>query len=145
MFQFDTEYKNVHANLGAALEWTSGLLDASESALKLNLEAAEELWQATLGQWQFAATSVDTSNPMAVAPSLVSRSLEGSTQLLRAYIATAVKLQAGLSEIAQSQMPGIARSLGGMWLAPWSGFGLPFAEMARRAAPPSEYRAKKAA
>lgn len=145
MFQHDTQNKLYQTNLQPVMELSANLLEAGESALKLNLEAAEELCQATFAQWQSPGPDIDPGNPLAMAPALVSRNVEHSAQLMRAYVATAVKLQTGLTRIVQSQMPAITRSLGGIWLAPWSGLALSVAEMERRSAPPAESRPKKAA
>jgi hypothetical protein len=145
MFQPDNLNKRYQANLQAVTEWTAGLLDAAESAWKLQMDAADELSHAAFAQWRASGGELDFSNPLAAAPTALSRSVERSTVAMRAYMDTAVKLQTGLAEIVQSRMPQLTRGLSGMWLAPWGEFAAPAAETARRSAAHDETRVKKAA
>lgn len=133
------------ASLQTYRQWTAGVLDAGESAWKLQMDAADELCHTAFAQWRATSGEVDTSNPLAVAPAALSQSLEHSTRLMRGYIDTTIKLQKGLAQIAESQMPMLSRTLGEMWLAPLSGIAPAAAESLRRSMEQPEARAKKAA
>jgi hypothetical protein len=71
--------------------------------------------------------------------------MERSALLMRGYISAAIKLQTGLAQIAEAQMPVLSRTLGEMWLAPWSGIAPAAAESLRRSMEQSAFRTKKAA
>jgi hypothetical protein len=132
-------------NLRSAMQWTARLLDASESAWKLQLDAADEISHTTFAHWRAASADIDASNPLSTAPAAITRSIERSTHVLRDYVDTAVKLQTGLAQILQSQLPILTSGLGGMWLAPWGEFVRSVAEGERQSAQNVEHRPRKAA
>lgn len=145
MFQPDSLNSLNQKNLQAVTEWTTGLLDASESAWKLQVDAADELTHAAFAQWRDAGADIDPSNPLAAAPAALARSVERSAVAMRAYMDTAVKLQTGLAEIAQSQVPNLTRGLGAIWLAAWGGLVPTAAEWEKPGPTRVEPKVKKAA
>lgn len=132
-------------NLQAIKQLTAGLLDAGESAWKLQMDAADELCHAAFAQLRATTGEIDTANPITAAPAALGQSVERGTQFVRGYVDTAIKLQSAFVQIAESQMPAVTRALGDIWLAPWSGIAPIAAESLRRSAEHSEARAKKAA
>jgi hypothetical protein len=141
----DTLNTLYQGNLRAAMQWTAGMLDAGESAWKLQMDAADEISHTTFAHWRAASADVDASNPLGTAPAAITRSIERGTHVLRDYVNTAVKLQTGFAQILQSHLPALTSGLGGTWLAPWSELVRTVAEGERQSAPNLEHRARKAA
>lgn len=112
----------LQADLQASRQWTAGLLAAWESAGKLQLDAATELGRAMFAQWEVASADADKTNPTAFGTDLLSQGIARTTQIMSACLDTAVKLQAGLAAIAQSQVPETTQGLAGAWQAAWGGF-----------------------
>jgi hypothetical protein len=141
MTRVDTLNTLAQSNLQAAKQWADCVLETTELAWKAQMDAADEISQTIFTRWREASAEVDAGSPLSTAP----KAMERSSQVLRACVDSAIKLQTGLAKIAQDQMPVLSHSLGAMWLAPWSGLMPTVTEFQKQAAEHAEARHKKAA